>query len=422
MIAQAERVRSELLDNVLPWWLEHGADPERGGVLTCFSNDGRLLSSEKYTWSQGRWAWLCARLATAARDGVIASNADQWERLAVGTARFLEDHTLLPGPVVAYRTSADGKPLASGANGELAVSVLADLFAALGLAGASRARSAKTDERSEWLQTAHSLLRHARERISSRRAPSEPYPVRPGFTDAAGFMLLLNVGAELHRSSGSSESAETAEWALGQLLGDGSDSSGMWRCDSWWEYRPDHEGDRETLLARHRTPGHLLEMTWMVMDVAEAIPSLRPRIPSWLPDLAVRALELGWDQEYGGIFRYVDADGGQPRGREFGDDRYEALVQRTWDTKLWWVHVEALYATQRLAVEFDRGDLREWHDRLGAYTLDTFPEPGGGEWIQIRDRRGGPLDEVVALPVKDPFHIARALLLITELDSERNHP
>ncbi|WP_212745905.1 AGE family epimerase/isomerase [Sinomonas susongensis] len=340
--------------------------------------------------------------------------------MAVATARFLQDHTLLPGPVVAYRTSVDGRPLPSGRNGELAVSVLADLFAALGLAGAARVPGAATDERSQWLQISHALLRHARERISSRTAPSEPYPVRAGFTDAAGFMLLLNVGAELHRSSGSSESAETAEWALDQLLGDGSDGSGMWRRDAWWEYRPDDDGDRDTLLARHRTPGHLLEMTWMVADAAEAIPSLGPRIPAWLPDLAVRALELGWDQEYGGIFRYVDADGGQPRGRLFGDDRYEVLVQRTWDTKLWWVHVEALYATQRLAAEFDRADLREWRDRLCAYTLDTFPEPRGGEWTQIRDRHGRPLDEVVALPVKDPFHIARALLLITELDSERN--
>jgi N-acylglucosamine 2-epimerase len=109
-----------------------------------------------------------------------------------------------------------------------------------------------------------------------------------------------------------------------------------------------------------------------------------------------------------------------PRGRVFGDDRYEALVEKTWDTKLWWVHVEALYAARLLAERFGRADLGDWADRLGAYTLDTFPQPQGGEWIQIRDRHGAPLDKVVALPVKDPFHIARALLLMTELDSRRN--
>jgi N-acylglucosamine 2-epimerase len=418
MIVATDQARTELLDNVLPWWLEHGVDAEQGGVFTCFSNDGRLLSTEKYTWSQGRWAWLCARLATEARAGLISADADQWERLAVGTARFLQDRTLLPGPVVAYRTSAEGEHLASGPGGEVAVSVLADLFAALGLAGAACVPSAPAEERARWLESSHALLAHAKGRISSRTAPSEPYPVRPGFTEAAGFMLLLNVGAELHRSSGSATSAETAEWALGRLLGDGPDD-GMWRSDSWWEYRPDHDGDRDTLLARHLTPGHLLEMAWMVLDAADAVPGLSTRIPSWLPDLAIRALELGWDDEFGGIFRYVDADGGRPHGREFGDDRYETLVQRTWDTKLWWVHVEALYATRRLAERFGRTDLANWHERLTAYTFSTFPQPDGGEWIQIRDRRGAPLNEVVALPVKDPFHIARALLLITELDSRR---
>ena len=414
-----DRVRSELLDNVLPWWLEHGVDREHGGVFTCFSNDGRLLSREKYTWSQGRWAWLCARLAGAAAGGVITADSGQWERMAVETARFLQGQVLLPGPVVAYRTTAQGEPLPSGANGEFAVSVFADLFTALGLAGASRVPSAAVEENALWIETAHSLLANARSRISSRTAPSEPYPVRPGFTDAAGLMLLLNVGAELHRSSASWESADTARWALDRLIGDEHDD-GMWRPDGWWEYRPDDDGDRDTLLARHRTPGHLLEMAWMVLDAADAVPTLRPRIPSWLPDLAVRALELGWDEEFGGMFRYVDAEGGMPRGRVFGDDRYEALVEKTWDTKLWWVHVEALYAARLLAERFGRADLGDWADRLGAYTLDTFPQPQGGEWIQIRDRHGAPLDKVVALPVKDPFHIARALLLMTELDSRRN--
>jgi N-acylglucosamine 2-epimerase len=420
VIVGTDRVRSELLENVLPWWLEHAVDREHGGVFTCFSNDGRLLSREKYTWSQGRWAWLCARLAEAAADGVIAADTDQWERLAVGTASFLQEHVLLPGPVVAYRTSAEGEHLPSGPHGELAVSVFADLFAALGLTGAARVPSAGSEERALWLETAHALLANARERIRSRTAPSEPYPVRQGFTDGAGLMLLLNVGAELYRSSRSTESAETAAWALARLLGD-DDDDGMWTPASWWEYRPDDDDDRDTLLARHRTPGHLLEMAWMVLDAADAVPALRARVPSWLPDLAVRALELGWDEEFGGIFRYVDADGGRPQGRAFGDDRYEELVQKTWDTKLWWVHVEALYAARLLAERFERADLAEWGERLGRYTLDTFPQPGGGEWTQIRDRRGAPLDEVVALPVKDPFHISRALLLITELDSRRTH-
>jgi hypothetical protein len=45
------------------------------------------------------------------------------------------------------------------------------------------------------------------------------------------------------------------------------------------------------------------------------------------------------------------------------------------------------------------------------------PHPDGevGEWIQIRDRQSMPVETVVALPVKDPYHILRNVLLILEL-------
>jgi len=49
--------------------------------------------------------------------------------------------------------------------------------------------------------------------------------------------------------------------------------------------------------------------------------------------------------------------------------------------------------------------------------MTTFPNPDRavGEWIQIRDRAGRPLDKVVGLPVKDPYHVIRNLMLLVEL-------
>lgn len=417
----AAEIREQLLKDVLPWWLQNGADRENGGVFTCFSNSGRLLSTEKYTWSQGRWAWLCSRLALDSEAGIIQEDPQLWAQLALETARFIQAHALLGDPVTTYRTTGDGQALPSGPHGELAVSVLADLFAALGLAGAARLPQAGNRERDEWLHSAHALLAHAGERIEARKAPSEPYPVRTGFKDAAGLMLLLNVSVQLHLASGSAASAKTADAALSQLLGDGT-SEGMWTASGWWEYRPDNSTDADTLLARHRTPGHLLEMLWMVVEAADVLPDPVTCIPHWLADLGARALEIGWDDRNGGLFRYVDRDGGEPRGRLFGDDTYETLVTQTWDTKLWWVQVEALYATRVLAERFRRPDLMDWHERIWSYVLDTFPDPDGQEWLQIRDRKGQPLDKVVALPVKDPFHIARSLLLTTELENQRINP
>jgi N-acylglucosamine 2-epimerase len=86
---------------------------------------------------------------------------------------------------------------------------------------------------------------------------------------------------------------------------------------------------------------------------------------------------------------------------------------------------EALVGARRIDVRHSAAgagtgsaELHRWAERVREYTLGTFPDPDGQEWIQIRSRDGRPLDEVVALPVKDPMHIARSLLLVTALEAD----
>ena len=67
-----------------------------------------------------------------------------------------------------------------------------------------------------------------------------------------------------------------------------------------------------------------------------------------------------------------------------------------------------------------RDRLRDMHDRTFAYAFATFPnpDPAVGEWVQVRDRQGRPLRRVMGLPVKDPYHVTRNLMLLVELLTE----
>ena len=56
----------------------------------------------------------------------------------------------------------------------------------------------------------------------------------------------------------------------------------------------------------------------------------------------------------------------------------------------------------------------EWYHSVHQYAFAHFPHPIAGEWIQRLDRTGTPATEFVALPVKDPFHLPRTLLLALE--------
>ena len=116
------------------------------------------------------------------------------------------------------------------------------------------------------------------------------------------------------------------------------------------------------------------------------------------------------------MLRCVDIAGGPPKGRTLNDG-YEMLMRDTWDSKLWWTNAEALYATLRCyALTGDRF-FAEYHERVAKFDFEKFPNPDRevGEWIQILDRSGCPMNKLVALPVKDPFHIMRDFLRIAEL-------
>jgi N-acylglucosamine 2-epimerase len=420
--------RAHLENDVLAWWLAHGPDAEYGGVRTCFANTGgALVSTDKYTWSQGRWAWLTARLAGAARRGLLGLDAGALLRESQRTAEFVAAHALLgDGGRTAYLLAADGTVQPYGPDGDPHASVFADLFAALGFAGlqselgaGAAPGPASAQPSRPWGELSERLVVSAAARIRAGTAKSEPYPVEPRFRSFAEPMLLLHVAAELHAATGSAAAAEVAaEAAAGArsaLFVTGTDVRDIApRQDT----APRQAGLEDTLLARHRTPGHLLEFLWFLHQAAAVVPGVAALAdPEWLVGAALGALELGWDTAAGGLLRYADLGGGEPRGRLLGD-RYEDLVARTWDTKLWWPHAEALYTTALLARASGSAELAAWHDRVHAYTFATFPDGPGLEWTQIRSRNGKTLDEVVALPVKDPFHIARALLLLVELQAQ----
>ena len=379
--------RDHLVDDVLAWWTANGPDHEHGGVLTCWDNAGtRLVSGDKYTWSQGRWAWLTARVALTAH--LLGVDAGWYGDQAVRTARFVRDHALLPDGTTAFVTSRAGDE--AGPH----TSVYADLFAALGFAGVAR-----LSPEGEWGGHAEDLLLRSAAAIEGGRFRSDPYPVPAGHRSFGLPMILVGVGEQVHRATGSAASAAVVRDAARQieehhLVGD--DVAEM-------------PSDTDGLLSRHRTPGHVLEAAWFLHHARDLMAGSALAEPDRLALIAVHALELGWDDVHGGLLRYVDRDGGPPTGART-DDPYEALVVDTWDTKLWWPHAEALYATALLAPEH--------HARLHDYVFRTFPEGSGREWTQIRTRDGTPVDKTVALPVKDPFHIARALLMLVELEGE----
>ncbi|HEY3685916.1 MAG TPA: AGE family epimerase/isomerase [Streptosporangiaceae bacterium] len=404
--------RRHLEELVFPFWLRHGVDETYGGFFTCFDNRGReRVSTDKFTWSQGRFVWLLARAARLAARGLLDLDAAALIRHAERGARFLTDHAIRPDGTCAFLLDRNGAP-----KGPDDRSVYADCFAAMGLAELAR----YTGDPAR-LPVVDAIIDRATADVRDGSAPTPPYPVPPGYTAFGTRMILLNARLDQVRAYASSApNTEPAARARAALAASRADMLSFRETDGrFTEMRT--TGDPGTLLARHRTPGHALEGLWMALEAGDLLGDHTADA-----DLltSVDALcRQGWDTEHGGLLRYTDADGpSAPTGTPTGAP-YEDLVRATWSTKLWWVHSEACYTTRLAAHRYGDRAAAAWFDRVWDYTLATFPGGDDGEeWIQIRDRAGRPRDEVVALPVKDPYHISRNLMQLVELRADPRDP
>ena len=89
--------------------------------------------------------------------------------------------------------------------------------------------------------------------------------------------------------------------------------------------------------------------------------------------------------------------------------------------KLWWPHSEVLYLFPLLYKLTGNKEMKLLYEKSADYIFSVFPNNEEGEWNQICRREGIPEEKVVALPVKDPFHIMRSFIKIIELEEKGNN-
>lgn len=406
---------NELKNRFLSYWLPRCEDKERGGFVNCFTNDGKMLVSwDKYCWSQGRFVWMFAKLATLSAPIFSEDERKEFLRLAKQGTAFLMEHGLIcqDPPCCAFLLDADGRAKPAEGCDRLDASVYADCFVAMGIAKYAQAAMNK-----EAYGFAKRLFDSIVLRIRTGEYATLPYPLSPCYRAHGIPMILENVTAELYHGAETFAHEDCGE--LLTLLEAFTEEVLLDFADGHDRIREVIHGDGRKLdriLGEHINPGHTLEDVWFILDFME-LTGRRERRPQ-VYRIAKTALETGWDEAYGGLLHFAGLCGGEPKGKTEGVETESMTLQLSgWDNKLWWVHSEALYTTLRCWIETGDEDFWRWHERVRAYTYATFPNPDTeiGEWIQIRNRDGTPADRVVALPVKDPYHVIRNLMLMLEL-------
>jgi len=395
--------------NFLPYWSKF-VDAEHGGILNCINNNGdSMLAEDKFTWSQGRWLWILGKIYELNRKGAFSAVSEEsLEMWMKGTWDFIKNHSIYGDSICCYVLTRDGQKKKDERTGRYDASIYADCFALIGMS-----QYVKVMGYREGLETVDQLYHSIVRRIEARDFLTEPYPIPDGYEIHGIPMILVNTVQEyiLMRQSLNLPVEEETAYARGKLefiLNELYDGKGHIR-----EHKSTPERYQDYMLDRHLNPGHTLEDAWFWVEFLETFGGLEEYLPE-ISEIVKETFAVGWDEEYGGLLRFVDNEGGRPRGINTGS-AYEKLMEETWDMKLWWPHSEMLYLFPKMYELTGDESFLQAYEKSFTYAFTTFPNQELGEWIQIRRRDGSPEEKLVALPVKDPFHIMRNLLKNVEL-------
>lgn len=370
--------RAELLERTVPFWMKHAIDWKHGGILTCISDEGQVLSTDKYMWSQLRAIWTFSALYNH------IEARQEWLDVARHIFGFAKR----------YGRDKDGRWVfvvdEQGSVLQGATSIYADGFAIYGLTELARVTGDQ-----EVIALALETYENVQRRLAHPGSyETAPYPLPEGVKAHGVSMIFSLVFHELGRLLNDeailSAGLQQAEEVMTAFL----------RPDQGllYEYVTLHNTLIDSPQGRAIVPGHAIESMWFMIHIYRYWEN-KSRIDEAMATIK-RHIEYGWDEQYEGILLSRDAAGGDP----------------WWpfaDSKLWWPHTEALYALL-LAYENSGDDWAlEWFEKVHNYAFGHYPVPGYGEWTQKLDRQGKQFTQTVALPVKDPFHLPRSLIYCT---------
>ncbi len=381
----AEQYRSGLLEDTLPFWVEHAVDEEHGGFLTSLDRAGAVHDSDKWIWLQGRFSWLLATVAAGLPEHV---EAPRWRRLARHGVEFLLRHGFNPDGTMRFQVTREGLHLRTRRY------PFSEAFTALAFA-----RCGALDGDLGLERRAVELFAGLEAR-SQRFAPKSDQETRPT-RGLALPMIRLHVGHELAACLPAERFEEAGvdlegelESAVAAIRGQWSEEHGVLLETSAPEGGPAAGFEGRTL-----NPGHAIEATWFLLHEAERRAEVGHTGAEELREFALRALdaswERGWDREYGGLLYFVDLEGKPP-------------TEYLHDMKFWWPHNEAVIATlyaARSAPEDPRWKRR--HEEVHDWAHAHFPDAEHGEWFGYLARDGRVTSEAKGTAWKGPYHLPR---------------
>ena len=370
----AQLYKSELLDNVLPFWLDNSIDKEYGGYFTCLNRDGSVFDTDKFIWLQGRQVWMFAKLYNE------LEQRPEWLECAIHGAEFLQKFGHDGSWNWYFSLTREGAPLIDPYN------IFSYTFACMAF---GQLHKATGNER--YADIANETFKLILSRMKNPKGKWNK--THPGSRDLKSFsvpMIMSNLLLEIEHLIDPKLVTDSVELCINEVMNT--------------FYRPDLGIVLEQLTStgelsdsfegRITIPGHAIEAMWFMMDLG--VRFNMPELIEKANRITLQIIEYGWDKEYEGIYYFLDYKGYPPQ-------------QLEWDQKLWWVHIETLISVIKGYQLTGCEESLDWFKKIYDYTWDHFKDKEFGEWFGYLNRRGEILLPLKGGKWKGCFHVPRGL-------------
>ena len=370
----AQQYKSELLDKVLPFWLENSQDKEFGGYFTCLDREGKVFDTDKFIWLQGREVWMFSMLYNK------VEKKQEWLDCAIQGAEFLKKYGHDGNYNWYFALTREGQPLVEPYN------IFSYTFAAMAFGQLSIATGSQ-----EYAEIAKRTFDIILSKIDNPKGKWSK--AHPGTRNMKGFalpMILCNLALEIEPLLDKDFMEKSIYNCIHEVL------------DVF--YRPELDLIVENVSAdgqlldnfdgRLLNPGHAIEAMWFVMDLVVRLN--RQDLIEKAVKIALQEVEYGWDKQYGGIFYFMDRLG-------------HPVQQLEWDQKLWWVHIETLITMLKGYQLTGSEECLNWFEKVHEYAWGHFADKEYPEWFGYLNRRGEVLLPLKGGKWKGCYHVPRGL-------------
>ena len=371
----AEQYKSELLDSVLPFWLEKSQDKEFGGYFTCLDREGNVFDTDKFIWLQGREVWMFSMLYNK------VEKRQEWLDAAIQGGEFLKKYGHDGNYNWYFSLTREGKPLVEPYN------IFSYTFATMAFGQLSIATGNK-----EYAEIAKKTFDIVLSKVDNPKGKWNK--IHPGTRSLKNFalpMILCNLALEIEPLLDEEFMKKTIDVCIHEVMD-------VFLRPELGGLVVENVAEDGSLVdcmdGRLMNPGHAIEAMWFIMDLGKRLN--RPELIEKAKDTAIRMAEYGWDKDHGGIFYFMDLKGHPTQELE-------------WDQKLWWVHIETLISMIKGYQLTKDPRCLEWFERVHNYTCEHFKDQEHPEWFGYLNRQGEVLLNLKGGKWKGCFHVPRGL-------------